>query len=201
MPALSRSFQSTWLNSWVRPTRAWSTEVGGNSETARRIFGAPRLMPVLNQSWVCPARKGSNSSVAAAATISKGDLMVPNLMARISSSILKMRRIWQADVSRCDIFLQTVVRGKASSRLSPMEVKVEIHLHLASGVVGREGGEGVGGQHRSKRRAVNLRNAARLSNLDVGNASVPQDFKGDVDAGGAQDVGADRREQPKIGRA
>ena len=58
MPALSRSFQRTWLNSCVRLTSCWSTDLGGKSGTASLIFGAPRLMPVLIQScWLRAVRE------------------------------------------------------------------------------------------------------------------------------------------------
>src|SRR5213080_3782673 len=52
MPALSRSLCSTWLNSCARGTSRWSVDRAGKSVTARRITGAPRLMPVSSQSWL-----------------------------------------------------------------------------------------------------------------------------------------------------
>src|SRR5205814_4372017 len=64
IPELSKSFQRTWLNSCVNLMADESVERDGRSGAASRIRGAPRLMPVVNHSWLWPFRVDVNKRPA-----------------------------------------------------------------------------------------------------------------------------------------
>src|SRR5579863_8964357 len=112
----------------------------------------------------------------------------------------------RSNLSRRNLMLERTssspgLKPGAESRRLTSEVEIEFHREPAAGVTGGQGIHGAGSNDGAHRRAVHLRNPARLGDLHAVDRAVAQDVESHVDAWRTHQIGTHRRDQPVVADA